>query len=266
MWGIVPAAGNGTRIQPLAFSKELLPVGSRFEGAIERPRAVGEYLIERMVKAGADRICLVISPTKADIMRYFGSRIGPAHIAYVVQPEPRGLCDAIFRPLPFLQPGETVAVGLPDTIWFPAEGLCALGDDELSFLLFPVDRPEYFDAVVTDRSGRVLGIEVKQAAPRSRWVWGAFKMPVAVLQELHRLWCERDRRDEYIGTLVNAWLARGGQARGVRAGEAYVDVGTLHGYREAIRLLGAEEAGHDAPALATIEPAATSALDRAGGA
>ena len=29
MWGIIPAAGNGTRIQPLAFSKELLPVGSR---------------------------------------------------------------------------------------------------------------------------------------------------------------------------------------------------------------------------------------------
>ena len=27
MWGIVPAAGIGSRIQPLAFSKELLPVG-----------------------------------------------------------------------------------------------------------------------------------------------------------------------------------------------------------------------------------------------
>ena len=39
MWGIIPAAGNGTRIQPLAFSKELLPVGSRFDGDTERPRA-----------------------------------------------------------------------------------------------------------------------------------------------------------------------------------------------------------------------------------
>ena len=38
MWGIIPAAGNGTRIQPLAFSKELLPVGSRLdEGGVERP-------------------------------------------------------------------------------------------------------------------------------------------------------------------------------------------------------------------------------------
>ena len=42
MWGIVPAAGTGTRIQPLAFSKELLPVGSRRDGAVERPRAVSE--------------------------------------------------------------------------------------------------------------------------------------------------------------------------------------------------------------------------------
>ena len=31
-WGIVPAAGLGTRIQPLAFSKELLPVGLPHEG------------------------------------------------------------------------------------------------------------------------------------------------------------------------------------------------------------------------------------------
>jgi hypothetical protein len=30
-WGIIPAAGRGSRIQPLAFSKELLPVGSRVE-------------------------------------------------------------------------------------------------------------------------------------------------------------------------------------------------------------------------------------------
>ena len=60
MWGIIPAAGIGSRIQPLAFSKELLPVGSRIDGATERPRAVSEYLIERMVRGGASKICFVI--------------------------------------------------------------------------------------------------------------------------------------------------------------------------------------------------------------
>ena len=40
-----------------------------------------------------------------------------------------------------------------------------------------------------------------------------------------------------------------------RAGRAYVDVGTLHGYREAIRLLS----GGDPPATAALDSAAAAA-------
>ncbi len=238
MWGIVPAAGAGSRIQPLAFSKELLPVGSQFDAdGVERPRAVSEYLVERMVRGGADRICFVISPGKSDILGYYGGEVGEARVCYVVQPRPAGLCDSIFRALPLIGPAEQVLVGLPDTVWFPEDGLARLPDGVLSFLLFPVERPEFFDAVVTDGEGRVREIQVKQPGADSHWIWGAFKLPGSVLAELHELWQERGRRDEYIGTLVNAWLARGGEARGVPAGEAYVDVGTLHGYREAIHVL-----------------------------
>ena len=237
MWGIIPAAGLGSRIQPLAFSKELLPVGSRLEDGIERPRAVSEHLIERMLAAGVDKLCFVIAPGKNDIINYYGSRIGGASIAYVVQQEPSGLCDALFCALPLIAPDEPVVVGLPDTIWFPEAALAPLPDDAFSFLLFPVERPEFFDAVVTDASGRVESIEVKRPGARSHWVWGAFKLPGAVLHELHALWRRPDRGDEYIGTLVNAWLARGGEAHGVRGGEVYVDVGTLNGYREAVSLL-----------------------------
>jgi dTDP-glucose pyrophosphorylase len=239
MWGIIPAAGSGTRIQPLAFSKELLPVGSRFDGGAERPRAVSEYLVDRMILCGAGKICFVIAPGKSDILEYYGGQIGGADLAYVVQPKPAGLCDALFRALPLIDPGESVTIGLPDTIWFPEDGLCSLPDDVLSFLLFPVEHPEFFDAVVTDRDGRVREIQVKSRDARSSWIWGAFRMPGSVFHELHDLWEERDRQDEYMGTLVNAYLAAGGEARGVPAGESYVDVGTLNGYREAIRLLSA---------------------------
>jgi NDP-sugar pyrophosphorylase family protein len=107
----------------------------------------------------------------------------------------------------------------------------------LSFLLFPVERPEFFDAVVTDKSGNVLEIQVKQRDAKSNWIWGAFKMSGSVLRELFDLWIAREKRDEYMGTLVNAYLAAGGKATGVRAGESYVDIGTLHGYRSAITLL-----------------------------
>jgi len=242
MWGIVPAAGLGSRIQPLAFSKELLPVGSRQEAGMERPCAVSEYLLERMLRGGAAKFAFVIAPGKSDIMEYFGAGFGPAPIAYLVQPQPTGLCDAIFRARPLVGPDESVMVGLPDTIWFPESGLAALPDDVLAFLLFPVERPEFFDAVVLGQGEAIREIQVKRADASSRWIWGAFKMPGRVFAALHELWRERDGRDEYFGTLVNAYLAAGGRAVGIRAGTAYVDVGTLHGYRAAIGLL-AESTG-----------------------
>ena len=136
-----------------------------------------------------------------------------------------------------------VIVGLPDTIWFPADALAALPDGRFSFLLFPVDRPELFDSVETDADGRVARLLVKSAQARSGWIWGAFKLPGRVLHELHALWDERARADVYVGTLVQAWLERGGEAWGVRTGERYVDVGTLHGYREALQLLSETERG-----------------------
>lgn len=251
MWGIIPAAGVGSRIQPLAFSKELLPVGSRVEDGAERPRAVSEYLVERMIAGGADKLCFVIAPGKTDILEYYGSRVWGADIAYVVQPAPGGLCDALFRALPLISENETVAIGLPDTVWTPDDGFCHLPDDALSFLLFPVQRPELFDAVVTDQHGMVKRIQVKERGAATHWVWGAIKMPGATFHALHELWLRPERRDEYFGTLVNAWLAEGGTAAGVPAGQQYVDVGTLHGYRAALQAL--QDPDHVAPATNATE-------------
>ena len=199
-------------MQPLAFSKELLPVGSRRDGDRDRPRAVSEYLVERLVIGGADKLCFVISPGKSDILEYYGGEVFSARVFYAVQPHASGLCDAMFRALPLIAPEEEVLVGLPDTVWFPEEGLAHLPPNGMSFLLFPVERPELFDAVVCDAAGRVLEIQVKSPNATSTLVWGAFKMTGAILAELHALWRARDGRDEYVGTLVNAWIAQGGSA------------------------------------------------------
>src|SRR4051812_43177726 len=166
MWGIVPAAGQGSRMQPLAFSKELLPVGSWAEGERERPRAVSEYLIERLVLGGASRICFVISPGKSDILEYYGGSVFSADVFYAVQPRAAGLCDAIFRAAPLISDADQVLVGLPDTIWYPEDALARLPDGRLSFLLFPVEQPQFFDAVVSDSTGKVSEIQVKQANAR----------------------------------------------------------------------------------------------------
>ncbi len=241
MWGIIPAAGAGSRIQPLAFSKELLPVGCRIDQGIERPRAVSEYLIERLVRCGVDKICFVISPGKCDILEYYGSSAFGADCVYVVQDRPAGLCDAIFRALAVIGSSGDVVVGLPDTVWFPDDGLCFLPSDVLSFLLFPVEKPQLFDAVVTDDNGIVREILVKRLEAGTNWIWGAFKCPATAFRALYDLWNDSGRRHEYFGTLVNEWIGAGGVARGIHAGTHYVDLGTLGGYREALKVLAEVE-------------------------
>jgi glucose-1-phosphate thymidylyltransferase len=61
---------------------------------------------------------------------------------------------------------------------------------------------------------------------------------------LHLLWKQRACQDEYFGTLVNGYIKAGGRAVGIKAGESYVDVGTLNGYRTAMALLTDAQSGH----------------------
>ena len=165
MIGVIPAAGEGQRIQPLGCSKELLPVGSRRIEGVDRPKAVSEYLVERMIAAGATQICMVISAEKSDIVRYYAERDYAAEFFYVVQKQPRGLCDALFRAEPFACAHREVLIGLPDTIWFPENAYLSALDfkhADVHLVCFPVSDPSQFDAVVSDDLGYAQRVEVKK--------------------------------------------------------------------------------------------------------
>ena len=236
MIGIIPAAGAGQRIQPLGCSKELLPVGARILDGVERPKAVSEYLVERMIAAGAEQICMVISAEKTDIVKYYAERDYAAEIFYVVQQKPQGLCDALFHAEPFTRQHDHVLIGLPDTIWFPENAyLPALETEECdcNLVLFPVPNPSVFDAVVCDDLGYVQEVQVKKKDARSHWIWGAVTAKGESFRRLKLLWESRHRADEYLGDLLNAFIAAGNVVRGKYSGEVYMDVGTLEGYRNA---------------------------------
>lgn len=235
MIGIIPAAGAGLRIQPLGCSKELLPVGSRHIDGVERPKAVSEYLVERMIAAGARQICIVISAEKSDIVRYYAERDYAAEIFYAVQQKPRGLCDAIFRAEPFVRPEEQVLIGLPDTIWFPENAFFAATEkaNAVNLVLFPVANPSVFDAVLCDEHGRVERVEVKQPNPSTNWIWGAVTATGRAFHDLRMLWESRHREDEYLGHLLNAFIAAGNPVHATINGERYMDVGTMEGYHAA---------------------------------
>lgn len=247
MIGIIPAAGAGQRIQPLGCSKELLPVGSRVVEGIERPKAISEYLVERMIAAGASQICMVISAEKSDIVRYYAERSYAAEIFYVVQHHPQGLCDALFRAEPFTQQHEHVLIGLPDTVWFPENAFYPalnLGSADVNLVLFPVRNPSAFDAVVCDPQNFVTKVEVKAAEPHSNWIWGAITTTGESFHSLKLLWEARHREDEYFGTLLNAYIDAGNPVRGHHVGETYIDVGTMEGFHRAQDFLRGQARGH----------------------
>ena len=237
MLGIIPAAGAGQRIQPLGCSKELLPVGSRRIGGVERPKAVSEYLVERMIAAGATHICMVISAEKTDIVKYFAEREYAAEIFYVVQQSPRGLCDALFRAEPFARNFDHVLLGLPDTIWFPENAYHQALENShgagVNLVCFPVPDASAFDAVVADEQGWVQRVEVKQRDAHSLWIWGAVTATGEAFRQLKLLWEARHRADEFLGHLLNAYIDAGNAVRATHCGEKYMDVGTLDGYHAA---------------------------------
>lgn len=251
MIGVIPAAGAGQRIQPLGCSKELLPVGSRMIDGVERPKAVAEYLVERMIAAGATQICMVISAEKSDIVKYFAERRYAAEIFYVVQQHPQGLCDALFRAEPFARHQGQVLIGLPDTIWFPENAyhtaLETTGGAGVNLVCFPVLNPSAFDAVVSDDLGYVQSVEVKRKDAHSHWVWGAVTATGEAFHALKLLWDSRHREDEYLGHLLNAYLDAGNIIRATHCGEKYIDVGTLEGYRQAQDFLRAVRVGDSRP-------------------
>jgi glucose-1-phosphate thymidylyltransferase len=90
---------------------------------------------------------------------------------------------------------------------------------------------EVFDAVVCDDFGYVRKVQVKTAHADSQWIWGAITTTGSAFHSLKLLWESRHRADTYIGNLFNAYISAGNSIRGMHAGELYMDVGTLEGYR-----------------------------------
>lgn len=230
-------------MQPLGGSKELLPLGHQPTAeAAGRLRAISEYLVERMLLGGADRICFVVSSEKSDLLRFYARSEYAARLFFVVQPHPAGLCDAVFRAVPFITAEETVLIGLPDTVWYPRDGYQRAGRDQVHLITFPVSDPEEFDAVIpavgtenpARSEGRVARIEVKSPAGRSHRIWGAITAPGAAVLGLAELWRQRGCQDQYLGHLLNAWIEAGHTVSYDCTGTHYRDIGTPAGYVRAL--------------------------------
>src|SRR4051812_30633952 len=145
--GVLPAGGRGARLAPFRYPKELLPiVYERTNGDRGlRAKAIGEYSLEAMARAGVERCAIVVAPWKLDLVTYFGdgSQLGLS-IAYVYQEGPAGLPGAIDLARPWLECAN-VLFAMPDTIFQPPDALQRLCAEyersgaDLALAVFPTD-------------------------------------------------------------------------------------------------------------------------------
>lgn len=176
--GLIPAAGQATRVAPLPCSKELYPVALRPSKAGMRPKVAAHYLLDSLRAAGIRKAFVILREGKWDIPAYFkdGVDLLDLHLAYLIMRVPHGPPFTLDHAYPFVRDAN-IAIGFPDVVFRPTDAFVRLlarlehtGADAV-LGLFPSDKPERFDMVEWSEGGRVIGLRIKQPDIGLRYAW-----------------------------------------------------------------------------------------------
>ena len=222
--GVIPAAGYATRLQPLDGSKEVFPIGGR---------PVMDFLVDRMRLAGCQHLRVVTRPEKEDVI---------AHVeeleATIVLARPASVAESFLAGMKGLDEEDIVLIGFPDTVWEPEDGFVLLVQSVgegggVALGLFRALELERCDVVVLGEDGRVMGIDVKPAEPRSEWIWGCAAARVGTLAGLGTV--------DWPGSYFDSLCREGYEIRGVRLSDTFVDIGTKEALHRTQLLYGSDK-------------------------
>lgn len=240
--GLIPAAGLATRLTPLVYPKELLPIVYRSEGGRLLPRPVLQASLDQMRRAAVRQCIIVVSEWKLEIARVFGdgSALGVA-LAYVIRSQPLGLADALDAARPWVEDRD-VCLTLPDTLTTPGDALARIRAERESSAadvvlgVFPCDFPEELGPVRVDSHGHVVEVFDKPKTTDLRNTWGmAIWSPrfTALLSE--QVAVATGDVKPVLGAVFQRAIDIGLRVRAVTFSEgSFIDVGTTHGIAAAL--------------------------------
>ncbi|MGE0398446.1 MAG: sugar phosphate nucleotidyltransferase [Kofleriaceae bacterium] len=235
MIGVIPAGGLGTRLAPLGYPKELLPIVYAGDDGRAVPRPVLLSSLDQMRAANVEQCMIVIADWKLELVRVLGERQANIALSYVVRQVPRGLADAIDATHAWLSDRD-VCLALPDTLIEPDDALARVGATlastgaDLVLGVFPTDRPEQLGPVRVDADGRVRDVQDKPASVPDdmRNTWGIAAWTPAFGELLHAM--VGDDPGVILGVVYQRAVERGLDVRGVVFdGGSFIDVGTPEG-------------------------------------
>jgi glucose-1-phosphate thymidylyltransferase len=194
---LIPAAGRGSRLGSIPCSKEIMPLGFRYQSGAEegqewQPVTAIETHLQGHRAAGAERCCVIIGRSKHDVVYYLGS--GGRHglsIAYLFQDELRGMPFALDLARPWVGQA-TVLFSMPDTLITPGRVFTDLAEyhrqrsADVTLGLFYTDRPEKFGMVRLGPDGRPIDFVDKPQETDLRLMWGMAAWSPRFAEFMHR--------------------------------------------------------------------------------
>lgn len=247
---VIPAAGSGSRLGTVRFSKELYPLISvhgseRFHEA----KSVCEHLFECLRRARVRKAMIILRDGKWDIPSAFGdgSDFGLS-LAYQIARWPFGVPFTIDEAYQYTR-NSSVALGFPDIVFEPRDAFSSLFEAleatsaNVVLGLFPTDSPKTADVVDVRPDGSVSEIHIKSDSSARAGAW-AIAVWTPVFSEFLHQYCQEFRTsrggvhepDEvFVGDALNAAIRADVAVSSVSFPNGwFIDIGTPSGLRDAL--------------------------------